>query len=524
MWTWEADLESLSMSLRKKLVVVPFALLLFSIGASLLIQAWTIREQGNILTRDAMRAVLVAAENVRSTMSGLRESGAFDTIRPPSGGVSYRETKLFATVPVVAAWNSLKHVARAEGYDFRIASMNPRNLENRPRPGEMEILQAFQSPAVKEYYRVDSKTGDVVYARPVRLTRDCLVCHGDPSRSASGDGKDILGFPMEGMREGQLHGAFIVETPGERLTPVVQGGVWKTVAWLVPVAALLCLILAWIVSRLSRQVDEAAEKLQMNTGQLAASAGQVASAGHLLAQSASDQALTLDRTSNTTSQLNDLSRQTTVRCDTAAGVVGEVEATIQRSEDKLKAVLLSMDDINASSVKISSIMKTIDEIAFQTNILALNAAVEAARAGEAGMGFSVVADEVRALAQRCSVASKQTADLVEDSIRNAKLGSEVSRSLSSAFQEISDKSTELKSIVSAVRTASREQAQGISQIVTSLSDIAQSTQSTAANAEEGAATGEELNNQASHLSLIAQELTTLVRGADHNRQGEKVEA
>src|SRR5207244_57671 len=153
----------------------------------------------------------------------------------------------------------------------------------------------------------------------------------------------------------------------------------------------------------------------------------------------------------------------------------------------------TMQEIGASSGKISKIIRVIDEIAFQTNILALNAAVEAARAGEAGMGFAVVADEVRNLAQRSAQAAKDTADLIEASIGKAQDGNHKVEQVAASISGITGSITSVKGLVDEDSVASRQQAQGIDQVSQAIAQMEKVTQTTAATAEESAAASEELN-------------------------------
>jgi methyl-accepting chemotaxis protein len=172
----------------------------------------------------------------------------------------------------------------------------------------------------------------------------------------------------------------------------------------------------------------------------------------------------------------------------------------------------AMDAIKHSSGDISKIIKTIDEIAFQTNILALNAAVEAARAGEAGAGFAVVADEVRSLAQRSATAAKETAAKIEDSIAKSEHGATVSTKVAAALTVIVEKARRVDTLVAEIANASHEQSQGITQINSAIGQMDKVTQSNAGNAEETASAAVELNTQSTTLRESVTELRRLVGG------------
>jgi methyl-accepting chemotaxis protein len=171
-------------------------------------------------------------------------------------------------------------------------------------------------------------------------------------------------------------------------------------------------------------------------------------------------------------------------------------------------------DIKAASDKIAKVIKTIDEIAFQTNILALNAAVEAARAGDAGMGFAVVADEVRNLAQRSAQAARETAAMIEDSIGKSQAGVLVSEKVTQTLQDIHDKVRKVDELVVNIALASTEQRQGIDQVTTAVAQMDTVTQHNAANAEETSAAATELNAQAAGLKDAVAQLAQLIGGAE----------
>jgi len=171
-----------------------------------------------------------------------------------------------------------------------------------------------------------------------------------------------------------------------------------------------------------------------------------------------------------------------------------------------------MEELKAASDDISKIIKTIDEIAFQTNILALNAAVEAARAGEAGMGFAVVAEEVRNLAQRSAQAAKETAGKIESTIAKTTQGVELNSKVAITLSEIVAKSRQLNELVTEVAGASREQSQGITQVTGAVAQMDKVVQNNAASAEESAGAAQELNGQADALKELGDQLLAMVGG------------
>ena len=170
----------------------------------------------------------------------------------------------------------------------------------------------------------------------------------------------------------------------------------------------------------------------------------------------------------------------------------------------------AMNGIQQSSGQIAKIIKTIDEIAFQTNILALNAAVEAARAGEAGAGFAVVADEVRSLAQRSALAARETSEKIADATQRSALGVQISSRVADHFSSILTRVRDVDVIVTDVAKASHDQNLGLSSINGSLMEMDKATKGIAATAEETASTTEQLNAQAEAISKAAARLAALV--------------
>ncbi|MBX7123912.1 MAG: hypothetical protein K1X42_17435, partial [Opitutaceae bacterium] len=181
----------------------------------------------------------------------------------------------------------------------------------------------------------------------------------------------------------------------------------------------------------------------------------------------------------------------------------------------MKEMKAAMGAIQASSVEVSKIIKTIDEIAFQTNLLALNAAVEAARAGDAGLGFAVVADEVRSLAQRSAQAARETAQKISEATSRSEQGVAICEKVARNLDEITDKARRVDSLVAEIALSSQEQSQGIGQITRAVSDMDGITQANAATAQQTSAAAAELDSQTTGLQGVIEELTAMVGGSRH---------
>jgi methyl-accepting chemotaxis protein/methyl-accepting chemotaxis protein-1 (serine sensor receptor) len=279
---------------------------------------------------------------------------------------------------------------------------------------------------------------------------------------------------------------------------------------LIGLSVALGVAIQFVVRGISTMLQKAAAEIGEGAEQITSAASQVASSSQSLAQGASEQAASLEETSASTEEITSMTRKNAENSKSAAGVMATVDKQVKEGNDTLAQMVVSMQQINASSDKIAKIIKVIDEIAFQTNILALNAAVEAARAGEAGMGFAVVADEVRNLAQRSAQAAKDTSALIEESIATSRDGSAKLEQVAGVIRAITESSSQVKTLVDEVNMGSQEQARGIDQIAKAVAQMDQVTQGTAASAEESASASEELSAQALALNEIVSQLGSLV--------------
>jgi methyl-accepting chemotaxis protein len=266
----------------------------------------------------------------------------------------------------------------------------------------------------------------------------------------------------------------------------------------------------WIIRGTRAEMVTLTSQLTQAAQGTASAAGQVSTSAQSLSQGATEQAASLEETSASMEEMASMTRQNAENSQSAASLMNEVDAKVQGSNQALGDMVTSMASIQESSQQVAKIIKTIDEIAFQTNILALNAAVEAARAGEAGMGFAVVADEVRNLAQRSAQAARDTASLIEESIAKAESGNAKVEVVATAISGITESVTKVKGLVEQVSAASRQQSQGIDQVSQAISQMEKVTQTTAATAEESAAASEELTAQAEGAMQVVGRLELLV--------------
>ena len=300
---------------------------------------------------------------------------------------------------------------------------------------------------------------------------------------------------------------------------------WTTLMISVMVGGLV--LAAWFGWKTSNGIAKAlkwtAYQLADTSGQVAGESGQVSSSSQQLAEGASSQAASLEEASASLEELSSMTKRNSENAQQVNELTKQSRTAADRGMNDMKAMSTAMEAIKVSSDDIAKIIKTIDEIAFQTNILALNAAVEAARAGEAGMGFAVVADEVRNLAQRSANAAKETAAKIEGAISKTGQGVELSRKVAETLNEIVTKARQVDELVTEVASASREQTQGITQINLAVSQMDKTVQSNAATAEESAAVAEELNGQAANMQQIVDELLVLV-GTDREALGVKAAA
>ena len=278
----------------------------------------------------------------------------------------------------------------------------------------------------------------------------------------------------------------------------------------------LAMIIAvvWLIARnISQPIQVIAAQLRDGAAQTTASVGEISATSQSLAEAASEQAASLEETGASLEELSSMTKRNTEGARTANQLATTARTSSENGAEQMRGMIGAMNAIKSSSDNVAKIVKTIDEIAFQTNLLALNAAVEAARAGEAGAGFAIVADEVRSLAQRATVAARETSQQIGEAIQRANIGVDSCTKVAASFEDIHGKIAQLTSLAAEIATASEQQAQGIGQINIAMAQMDKTTQSNASQSEEAASAAQELGAQARRLDEVAANLLKLVEGA-----------
>ncbi|MFM7134330.1 MAG: methyl-accepting chemotaxis protein [Planctomycetota bacterium] len=548
-------------SLSGRIVALSVLLVLVAVALNYVVFVLRFRDSAEQAMVEKAAAFTAVADEAKNHASGLYLSKSIATNElftelqeDLAKGRDYSESRFFKTIPVVVGWQTADEAAKKEGLDFKVVAFDARNKKNEPEGGSFreKLLKTLETQVASggepAAFAINEQTNTLHYMRAIKLDQSCMICHGDPRGEfdSDKDGKDPLGFAMEGWKVGGTHGAYEVAIPLTDVDAQVAGFISNGLMWTGPMLVLGALGFAFLLKLtfgrpmaemiarvkdiaegdgdLTKRLDAASkdelgtmglwfnkflEKLEGILGdirkgasEIDAGSSQVSSTSQSVATGASQQAASLEEISASLEEMSAMTERNAQNANTAVDRSDDARTKANACQEQMVKMSEAMGAIKQSSDSIAKVLKVIDEIAFQTNLLALNAAVEAARAGEAGKGFAVVAEEVRNLAQRSAQAARETAAMIEQSTTRADRAVSICSEVDNTLRTIVSGTREVNELLSQIASASREQAQGIGQINSGVAELDKVTQQNAGNSEELAAASEQTAAQVASLKQV----------------------
>ncbi|MGM0418617.1 MAG: methyl-accepting chemotaxis protein [Thermodesulfobacteriota bacterium] len=500
-----------------------------------IIQINQIKEDNFEIIRERSRSIVMMAEATREEMASKLESGVirnFDDIA---------KENIVEAVPVITAIEAAKKNARELNYEFRVPKFSPRNPENTPSDFEAEILNELKEKDLYDKYVITDKA--LHYFRPIKLTKDCLYCHGDPKGE-----KDPTGGIKEGWKAGEIHGSFEIISSLAPMKASIKAAIIKSfiVTFFIIIAAAL---FVWFfmkinilnpvkniqsiiqklgqgdltgkitktsddelgiisdellktqnalienISGLSKTSDimkDAAKHLESLSSEMSVSSKDttvqsesVAAASEELSSNMESVAAAVEETATNVSMVSDSAEEINQRISETAENTEKAKTISEEAVNQANEASIEVNKLGDAAKEIGKAIELITEISEQTNLLALNATIESARAGEAGKGFAVVADEIKKLAQQTYDASEEVKQKINDITSSA--GSTVTQ-----IKKISDVIVEVNDIVSGVTSSMEEQRASISEITENVSQASQGTSEVSANTAQASEASAEI--------------------------------
>src|SRR5271165_4869292 len=548
--------------LTAKIVATIVITLVVTSAISFWITQRRVNQQAEEAFRDKVRQITGMASATRAWFSS-----NIDVLVPD------KNFKHLQQVPVVVAWSVAEQYAEAQKMTFHTPSLSPRDPKNQPDEFERRALENFQKdPALAEFSERETENGQEVmrYAQPVRLTADCLLCHGDPAGQ-----KDPFGYTKEGMKAGDLRGAFSVKASTQTLVETSKAN--SIAIFLIGILTLLTaagvmffLVRKLVVKPLSAAVrlatgiaandlaladlaidshDEIGEaaaalntmknNLRTTVQAIAETSIHVAAASEELSSTSQHITANSEETSAQAKVVSNASAQVNQNLQTVATGAEEMGASIKeiaKNASEAAKVATSavkvaetttatVSKLGDSSTEIGQVIKVITSIAQQTNLLALNATIEAARAGEAGKGFAVVANEVKELAKETAKATEDISRKIEAIQTDTKAAVDAIATISGVINQINDISSTIATAVEEQNATTNEMSRNVSEaargsgeITSNINGVAQAAQGTSRGATDTQKASQQLLETAAELRRLVDQFRV---SADHNGQGHR---
>ena len=519
-----------------------------------LIMAWQrtddIRTSAEKTVIDKSKAIVLMAEATRNEMARKLELGIikpFDQIE---------SSQVIEAVPVVTAMHTAAINAEKSNFTFRVPKISPRNPKNEPTPFELEILNEITSKNLEE--KIVVSKDEIRYFKPIKLTKECLFCHGDPKGKL-----DPTGGKLEGWKAGEIHGAFEIISSMDAVNKEIRNTTLAIAFWTISIL-LVCSVVTWLLldrsiirplrfsSREIRRVAESdltgeivvtsrdefglmgidlqnmknqlrdvikgigssADTLDEKSGQLSASAAQLASgSSEMSARSMSVATAAEEMSSNMNSvaaATEEASTNIALVAKATKGMAQTITEIARNTENaqRITANAVSeatsasakVDELGLAASKIGKVTETITEISEQTNLLALNATIEAARAGEAGKGFAVVANEIKDLARQTAGATAEIKTQIEGI--QASTSETVSKigKITSVISEVNETVSEIVRAVEEQNKTTLEIAENISQATIGIQEVTENVGQSSIVADEVARDINTLSNTSTEVA------------------------
>ncbi|MEP6762690.1 MAG: methyl-accepting chemotaxis protein [Gemmatimonadaceae bacterium] len=466
------------------------------------------------------RATSAATDAEESATNGIRLLALLVFLAVLVGSMAAYRVWLSVTEPLAALTSAAHRLSRGE-VDVTIADDGARDEVATLADAMKHVAEAQRAVAVSARQLA---SGDIDVQVPVRSSDDVLGLAVEQLRRTLSNLVEVTGKLARAASVGELteraptaqfQGAFrslvvgMNETLDTLLAPVSNA---RTVLERVAKRDLSVRMptnyngdhaaLAQAINSASAALDATIQEVQQSAQNLSGASEQIAQSSIQLASASSEQATSLEEVSSSLQEMVVVAQQNAASARNASSLAAEARNSSASGIATTVRLVTAMADIRSASDRTARIVRTIEEIAFQTNLLALNAAVEAARAGDAGRGFAVVADEVRSLALRAAEAAKQTSELIEASVRSAVGGAAISEEVQQQLRDVSERVKTVDETVGEIAVASKSQERTVHQISSAVDQLNAITQQNASNAEEGAATAQELASQSTQMDRL----------------------